>query len=52
MLPQRHQAEVTPAMESAGLELLCDYDDGWDSPRELVREIFIAMSRVQAGENQ
>ena len=36
--------EVTPEMIDAGIESLCDYDPGWSSDRDTVREIFIAMA--------
>lgn len=53
MIPLRNdETEVTPEMESAAIELLCEYDNGWDSPRDLVRAIFIAMNRVRAAEDQ
>ena len=55
-LPQDRQAsalaeqiEVTSEMQRAGARVLADHDDGWDSPKECVTEIFRAMVAVDRG---
>jgi len=39
--------EITPEMIQTGVQLLSDYDRGWDDPQELVKAIFTAMAQVK-----
>lgn len=40
-------AEITSEMETSGLEVLADYDAGWDNARLTLRRIYSAMIRVR-----
>ena len=37
------RAQVTPEMVDAGMNVLVDYDRGWDDPEEFLRRVFAVM---------
>ena len=40
-------ADLTEEMISAGADVLCEHDPGWDSQREIIIEIYRAMTAAR-----
>ena len=49
MEPDGPVVEVTPEMVDRGLRVYWDFDPEGDSPRELMRDVFLAMLSLRRG---